>query len=135
MAEPCPCASPLGRGINLEPILFGRGGIYCGADTTRTPTRPGGWICPPLRAYGGGGAKRIPSRSAEGPLARTPLGWWPQAEAGTEQRRAKENDVIWTPGGRETTELAAEHLGTPDEAQCSGFPGSPRGAPGGVVCG
>ena len=77
----------------------------------------------------GGGAKWIPSRSAEGPLARTPLGWWPQAEAGTEQRRAKENDVIWTPGGRETTELAAEHLGTPDEPQCSGFPGSPRGAP------
>ena len=59
------------------------------------------------------------------------MGWWPQAEAGTEQRRAKENDVIWTPGGREAAELAAEHLGTPDETQCSGFPGSPRGAPGG----
>ncbi len=35
----------------------------------------------------------IPSRSADGPLAQTPLGRWPQAEAGTEQRRAKENDV------------------------------------------
>jgi len=30
----------------------------------------------------------------------------------------------------ETTGLAAEHLVTPDETQCSGFPGSPRGDPG-----
>ena len=73
----------------------------------------------------------IPSRSADGPLAQTPLSRWPQAEAGTETAARQISRRDRSPVVGETTGLAAEHLGTPDETQCSGFPGSPRGAPGG----